>query len=96
MPSINKLYKQFENDASVVFIFADADGDLPESAKFMSNRKYNMPVYKVDGEMPEQIFAGSLPTTIIFDKEGRISFKHEGIANYSDKKFAEFLNKLKN
>ncbi|GGI22991.1 hypothetical protein GCM10008119_05430 [Pedobacter mendelii] len=93
-PSINKLYTQFKNDPNVVFIFVDADGDLTKANKFMLNKKFELPVYKVESNVPEQIFTGSLPTTLIFDKQGRISFKHEGIANYSDEKFGEFLNKL--
>jgi thiol-disulfide isomerase/thioredoxin len=95
MPSLNKLYTQFKNDDKVVFIFADADGDLDKSQKYMLKRKYEMPVYKVESEVPEQIFAGVLPTTIIFDKEGRLSFRHDGMANYSNKKFVSFLNQLK-
>lgn len=95
MPSINKLFKQFQHDQQIVFIFADADGDLPKSTKFMRNRKYEMPVFKVTSSIPEQIFSGSLPTTIIFDKQGRLSFRHEGIANYADQKIVDFLNKLK-
>lgn len=96
MPSINKLYKQFQSDKDVVFLFVDADSDLPKSEKFMKERKYEMPVYIAASEIPEQIFAGSLPTTVIFDKQGRLSFRHEGIANYANKKFIEFINKLKN
>jgi thiol-disulfide isomerase/thioredoxin len=95
MPSLNKLYTQFKNDDKVVFIFADADGDLDKSQKYMLKRKYEMPIYKVESEVPEQIFAGVLPTTIIFDKEGRLSFRHDGMANYSNKKFVSFLNQLK-
>lgn len=96
MPALNKLYNQFMGNKDIVFVFVDTDGDLNKSVKFMQNRKFQLPVYKVDSEIPEQIFAGSLPTTIIFDKEGRLSFKHEGIANYKDEKFVEFLNKLIN
>ncbi|WP_421945337.1 TlpA family protein disulfide reductase [Pedobacter sp.] len=95
MPSINKLYSQFKNDKNVVFLFVDADSDLPKSIKFMTDRKYEMPIYKSASEVPQQIFSGSLPTTVIFDKQGRLSFKHEGIANYADKKFIEFINQLK-
>jgi thiol-disulfide isomerase/thioredoxin len=95
MPSINKLYTQFKDDKHVVFIFADADGDFAKSGKFMSDRKYAMPVYKVESEIPEKVFAGALPTTVIFDKQGRLSFRHEGVANYADKKIVDFLNKLK-
>lgn len=95
MPSINKLYDQFKNDKNIVFIFADADGDLTKSTRFMADRKYTLPVYKVESNIPDQIFAGALPTTVIFDKQGRLSFKHEGVANYADKKIADFLNQLK-
>ncbi|RNL49667.1 TlpA family protein disulfide reductase [Pedobacter jejuensis] len=94
-PSINKLYTQFKNDPNVVFIFVDADGDLVKSNKYMADKKFELPVYKVETAVPKEIFENSLPTTIIFDKQGRISFKHEGVANYADKKFTEFLNKLK-
>lgn len=95
MPSIAKLYNQFKDDKDIVFIFADADGNLEKSTKFMSSRKYLMPVFKVNSNIPEQIFSGSLPTTVVFDKQGRLSFKHEGVADYNDKKFIAFLNKLK-
>jgi thiol-disulfide isomerase/thioredoxin len=95
MPSINKLYNQFKGDKNIVFIFADADGDFAKSNEFMTSRKYEMPVYKVESDIPEQIFTGSLPTTVIFDKQGRLSFKHEGVANYANQKIIDFLNKLK-
>jgi len=94
MPSVNKLYKQFKADKNVVFIFADADGDLAKSTRFMADRKYELPVYKVESDVPEQIFSGSLPTTVVFDKQGRLALHHEGAADYADKKIVDFLNKL--
>lgn len=96
MPSINKLYTLFKNEKNVVFIFADADGNLVKSTDFMKKHKYEMPVYKIDSEIPKQIFKGSLPTTIIFDKQGRISLNHEGMADYSNQKIIDFLKKLQN
>ncbi len=60
----------------------------------MADRKYELPVYRVESEVPEQIFSGSLPTTIIFDKQGRLALHHEGTADYTDKKIVDFLNKL--
>ncbi|WP_231460496.1 TlpA disulfide reductase family protein [Pedobacter sp. Leaf132] len=95
LPSINKLYNQFKNDKDLVFLFVDADSNLPKSIKFMADRKHEMPVYKAESQIPEQIFSGSLPTTVIFDKKGRFAFKNEGIANYANKKFIEFINQLK-
>lgn len=95
MPSINKLYAKFKDDKGIIFIFADADGDFSKSGKFMYDRKYAMPVYKVESDIPEKVFAGTLPTTVIFDKQGRLSFRHEGVANYADQKIVDFINKLK-
>ncbi|GGE69376.1 thiol-disulfide isomerase/thioredoxin [Pedobacter psychrotolerans] len=95
MPSLHKLYAQFKNDKNVVFIFVDADDDLKKSAKFMADRQYGLPLYGFASEIPKQIFESALPTTVIFDRQGRLSFRHEGIANYNDQKFVDFINKLK-
>lgn len=95
MPSLNKLYNQFKEDKNIVFLFVDADGDFANSSAFLKKRAYQMPLYKMEANIPDQLFSGSLPTTIILDKKGRLSFKHEGLANYADKKFADFIEKLK-
>jgi len=94
MPSVNQLYEQFKNNKDVVFLFVDADGDFAKAKKFMDRKKYNLPVYSIGSSVPEEIFKGSLPTTIVFDKEGRISYKGEGAANYADQKFLDFMGKL--
>ncbi|MGN7203498.1 TlpA family protein disulfide reductase [Pedobacter sp. SAFR-022] len=96
MPSIQKLHTQFAADPDFVFLLVDADSKLPEAQQFMQKKKYSMPVYEVASNIPEQLFKGSLPTTIVFDKKGRISFNEEGAANYGHKKFIEFMLQLKN
>jgi thiol-disulfide isomerase/thioredoxin len=95
MPSINKLYQQFASDPNVVFIMVDADSDLPKAQKFLDKKKYTMPVYAVAGNIPEQLFKGSLPTTVVFDKQGRISYNEGGAANYAHKKFVAFIEQLR-
>ena len=84
-----------EDDKKVLCLMVDADSNFEKSLGYMNARKYNMPVYHMASSVPEQIFAGSLPTTVVFDKQGRLSFKHEGAANYNSKKFADFIEKLK-
>lgn len=96
MPSINKLHEKFGKDNDVVFIMVDADSDFDKSQKYMNKRQYKMPVYAMASNMPENLFKGSLPTTIVFDKKGRLSFHEEGAANYSSQKFIDFINQLKN
>lgn len=96
MPSIQKLYAQFKDDPDFVFLLVDADSKLPEAQRFMQKKNYTLPVYEVASNIPEQLFKGSLPTTIVFDKKGRVSFNEEGAANYAHKKFIEFMLQLKN
>lgn len=96
MPSIQKLYTQFKDDPDFVFLLVDADSKLPEAQQFLQKKKYSMPVYEVASNIPEQLFKGRLPTTVVFDKQGRISFNEEGAANYGHKKFIEFMIQLKN
>lgn len=95
MPGVNQLYEKFKHDEGVVFILADADGNLVKAQKFMDKKHYQLPVYRIDSEIPDQLFKGSLPTTVVFDKDGRISYNESGAANYDDANFIKFINRLK-
>jgi thiol-disulfide isomerase/thioredoxin len=95
IPAINKLYEKFKDDADVVFILADADGNLIKSQKFMDGKKFRLPIYAVASQIPEALYQGSLPTTVVFDKQGHIAYNEIGAANYGDPRFIEFINKLK-
>lgn len=95
MPAISKLQEKFKNDKQVVFLLVDADGNLPKSQKFMDKKGYQLPVYAVASEIPDMLFKGALPTTVVFDKEGRISYHESGAADYADAKFIAFINQLK-
>jgi len=95
MPSVNRLYEQFKNDSDVVFLMIDADSDFAKAQAYMDRKKYKLPVYTFASQLPKELFKGSLPTTIVFDKKGRISFNEEGAANYSNSKFIAFIKQLK-
>jgi len=95
MPSVNKLYEQFKSDEGVVFIMVDADSDFAKAKKYMDRKGYQMPVYAVASRIPQQLFAGSLPTTVVLDKHGRISYHEVGAADYANKKFVDFIKQLK-
>lgn len=95
MPSVNKLHQQFKDDKEVVFILADADNDFGKAQKYMDRKGYQLPVFAAASSIPESLFSGSLPTTIVFDKEGRVSYHESGAANYANAKFIEFIKKLK-
>lgn len=94
MPSINALYSKVKNKDKVIFIMVDVDNKIASSVKFMKNRSYQLQVYSSESVIPEQIFNGSLPTTLIIDAEGNIVFHHTGMADYDNPEMINFLNTL--
>lgn len=96
MPSIYTFYKQFENNKNVLFVMVDADNNLKKSEAFQEKNGYAFPVYNLAGSIPEDYYSGTLPTTLIIDKEGNIAYKHSGAADYSHKEVADFINNLVN
>lgn len=94
-PAIKKLYQHYKDDPEVVFIFVDADGDLEKAARFMQKRKYMLPAFRSETAVPDVLFKGALPTTVVLDKRGRISYNQSGAANYGDPRFIAFIKDLK-
>ena len=94
MPSINTLYSKVNNKDKIIFIMVDVDNKMASSVKFMKNRSYELQVYSSESVIPEQIFNGSLPTTLIIDAEGNIVFHHTGMADYDNPEMINFLNTL--
>lgn len=94
MPSIEKLYNRFKNNPNILFIMADADNDFKKASAFMIKNDYQLPVYTIAGNLPSTIYSGTLPTTVIIDKSGKIVFSHEGIADYGNAEMIGFLEKM--
>jgi len=94
MPSINALNDKIKSNQNVVFLMIDVDNELKKSKAFMKKNNYNLPIYAPVGTIPEELFKGSLPTTVLVNKKGEIVFFHEGMADYNSGKTEELLNTL--
>lgn len=94
MPSIQTLYMKYKDNEQVVFIMVDVDGKYKEASDFMKKNGYTLPVYLPETEVPKEYFAGSMPTTVILDKSGKLAFHHLGAADYSDPEITGFIDKL--
>jgi|UniRef100_UPI00404A19E3 thiol-disulfide isomerase/thioredoxin len=94
MPSINKLASKIENKDKISFIMVDVDNKMEASVKYMKKHSYNLQVYSSVSPIPEQIFNGTLPTTVIIGPDGTIVFHHTGMADYNTKEMINFLNTL--
>lgn len=95
MPSIQKLYSEFESDQEVVFLLVEMDDKPQKAIQFMEKKGYSLPVHTPTSRVSEELFQGNLPTTVILDKKGNIVHKTIGMADYSGEEFVEFIRKLK-
>lgn len=72
MPALQELYKQFAGDERIVFLFLSEDED-PEKAKaYWQKNGFTMPLLSSIGNVPAEIFSGTLPTTLVLNKEGKL------------------------
>ncbi|WP_257574640.1 TlpA family protein disulfide reductase [Hydrobacter penzbergensis] len=92
MPSLNDLYNQLKDDKRFVFLFINEDEDTAKAKSYLQNNHYTMPLLTKAGTVPAEIYSGTLPTTVVLDKEGKVVLKHEGIADYNT---TTFINQLK-
>jgi thiol-disulfide isomerase/thioredoxin len=92
MPSLNALYEKLKNEPGIVFLFVNEDNDYSKAAAYLKRKGFSLPVVRQHGQVPKEIFSGTLPTTVVLNKNGQIVLKEEGLANYNT---AEFLSQLK-
>ena len=72
----------------------DVDNKISSSVKFMKKHSYQLKVYSAESAIPEQIFNGTLPTTIIIGPKGTIVYKQTGMADYDNVEMLNFLEAL--
>lgn len=94
MPTINKLYSSFRDNENVMFMMVDVDNDPIKSQKFMDKRKFDLPVYTPASPIPSSYMGGAIPTTLVLNKYGQVVFKHEGMGDFSNAEFKDFVNQL--
>lgn len=94
MPSLNNLYQHFRNDERIIFLFISEDDHPETAASYLRKNNWSLPVYSRSGPVPENIFSGSLPTTIVLNKQGAAVFRHEGLAGYDNNSFIQRLQAL--
>jgi hypothetical protein len=60
----------------------------------MTKNNYQLKVYSIASAIPDYIFSGTLPTTVIVGPNGDIVFQHSGIADYDTTEMLNFINTL--
>ena len=60
----------------------------------MKTHDYDLPLHAANSGSSSGLFTGTLPSTIIINKNGNIVFRETGAANYNTKQFTDFINHL--
>lgn len=94
MPSFNSLKARYKDNQQMIFLMVDVDNKQNAAQSFMKKHNYDLPVFTQGSNIPESLFKGSVPTTVIIDKRGKIVFKHEGMADYNSEKMQSFVDSL--
>lgn len=94
MPSLNALYNEFREDERFVFLFINEDDDLAKAQQYLKENGFNVPLVTRTGNVPAELYSGTLPTTLVLNKEGAVVLKHEGVAGYNTPRFKQQLRDL--
>nr|MBC7613413.1 TlpA family protein disulfide reductase [Pseudopedobacter sp.] len=94
MPSINKLQHKYKDNKDIVILMVNADNQLEKSQVFMKKNNYDLKVFTPASQIPSELLEQALPTTVLLNKKGEIAFRHEGGADYENKEFQKFIEKL--
>lgn|GEM_PF-59806 len=99
LPTIEKLARHFKGNKDVVFLMLNEDNSKDYSEgkvqAFLDKNGYALPIYRLMSGRPD-FFKGTLPTTVVLDKKGRIRFKKEGAGNFAGEGFIKDITALIN
>jgi len=95
-PSIQKFYDQYKENKDLVFITVNLDEEVDAGKIYLEKEQFSVPFLVPNGNIPNEYFSGSLPTTVVLDKAGKIRMHHAGMADYSKDSFYEEINQLLN
>ena len=94
MPTIQNLYSKMKNKSDVVFVLVSLDNNLPKAKEFIKDEDFTFPVYYLNSSLPQIYDTGTIPSTFVISKEGKIVARRVGMADYNSKKFIDFLNSM--
>lgn len=91
MPSLQALYDKYQKHPGVEFLVVEVDNKPDLARQFVTDKGFTFPVYSPDNILPEEFLGQSIPTTVILDKSGEISLRHEGMTDFMSD---DFLNRF--
>jgi thiol-disulfide isomerase/thioredoxin len=94
MPSLQAMYEKWKGHPGFVFLAVDADHQLEKANKFLQKNGYTFPAYQQASPVPASLAGNTLPETVVLDKDGKLVFRHVGMANYDSGDFHGLMEKF--
>jgi thiol-disulfide isomerase/thioredoxin len=93
MPFLENLWKKFKDDDGVRVLCISKE-TAEEVRKDPLAESLTMPLYVFTSSVPPELDAEGLPTTYIFNREGRVVFAHTGMAQWDAPEIVAYLDAL--
>jgi len=94
MPSIQVLYEKFKDNDQIEFLIVEIESNIDGTQEFLKKNNLNLPIVYPASNIPEAWLSGSIPSTVILDKNGKLAVKKEGMYDYSSKSVKEYIQTL--
>lgn len=91
LPEIQKAYEKHGNEVVFLLVTNQKPSVVEE---FMKKHGYDLPVYYQGTPTPGVFEAGSIPTTFIISREGKIVTKKSGAANWDSRATDRIFDEL--
>lgn len=91
MPHISELYKSVKDESDVEFLLIGIDNDIEKSRKFLDGKSWIFPTAHASYGLNKSLQSQSIPTTLVVNPQGKITFYQEGMSNFNTDEFREFL-----
>lgn len=93
MPLIQALYDDVKQE-NIAFVMISTDESAEVARAYFRKNEFTLPIYMLDGPLPEPYSSRILPTTYVISPNGKLVSKHAGMANYNSDSFRKFLRDL--
>ncbi|RXS97423.1 TlpA family protein disulfide reductase [Silvibacterium dinghuense] len=96
MPTVQKLYEHYRNDAQVQFLVISRLDSPASVRRYAQRNHYTLPFYVMeDDDIPASMRLNQYPSTFLYAKDGTLVAKHTGAADWSAPGVIAFIDGLK-
>jgi thiol-disulfide isomerase/thioredoxin len=92
IPSIEKLAAKTDK-SKVVFVMLALDNQFEKAINYAAKNKMTLPVYYPAENLPQLFNVEGIPTTFIFDEQGKLIHQQVGSVDYNTSKYVGMLSK---